>query len=118
VGTAFHATLAASNSPIAFTLTDGPSWLVLDGATGALSGTPDAAGTAVLSVTASNAAGTARTLVVLTTTAAGGGTGTPTTPSSGVGGVSGGGCGAGTGAVGLLAIGLLAGLRRRRSAQA
>lgn len=120
VGTAFHATLAASSSPIAFTLTDGPSWMALDGATGALSGTPDAAGTAVLSVTASNAAGTARTLMVLTTATAGSGTGTPTTttPSSGVGGVSGGGCGAGTGAAGLLAIGLLAGLRRRRSAQA
>lgn len=110
VDTPFAATLRAGGSPFAFTIAAAPAWLLLDEATGALSGTPDAEGTYVLPVTARNAAGTVRSTVVLrvyaTAPPAGGG------DADGVGGISGGGCGAGAAGLVLLA---LAGLVRRPS---
>jgi len=114
VGSAFAATITASGSPNEYTATPRPAWLSLDALTGQLSGTPDAAGSFVLQLSARNAAGTVRTVAVLNISAApssGGGT-TPPASSGQVGGISGGGCGAGAAGL-LLALGLGCRLRRR-----
>jgi large repetitive protein len=111
IDTPFHATLVASESPFEYTISNAPSWLVLDGPTGILSGIPIDTETLVMAVTARNAMGTARTTVVIrsgTSFPSDGGGGSS---SSGVSGVSGGGCGAG--AAGLLVASLLAMCLRR-----
>ena len=60
VGTAYSQTLAATNSPTAWTVTVGtlPAGLTLTSATGIISGTPTTAGTSNFTVTASNTGGT------------------------------------------------------------
>jgi hypothetical protein len=114
VGVAFTATITASGAPNEFTATPRPAWLNLDALTGLLSGTPDAAGSFVLQLSARNAAGTVRTVAVLNISAASSGGGGTTPPASGgqVGGISGGGCGAGAAGL-LIALGFGCRLRRR-----
>ncbi len=65
VNAAFTYVIVASNLPTAFTAPNLPSGLVLNSATGAISGTPQAAGTFSVAVGASNALGAdTRTLVI------------------------------------------------------
>jgi hypothetical protein len=115
VGVPFAGTLAASLSPIEFTVGGGPAWLTVVPATGALAGTPTAAGSWLLALSARNAAGTTRTTTVLRIDPAPVPPVTPPAPPAPpapVSNLGGGGCGAG--AAGLLVLLLLAGLRRRR----
>lgn len=111
VGVAFSGTLSASLSPIEYTITGGPAWLTVVPATGVLGGTPTAAGTWLLALSARNGAGTTHTITVLRIDPAPVPPVTPPAPAAPVSSVSGGGCGAG--AAGLLVLLLLAGLRRR-----
>ena len=57
VGTPFTFAIVASNSPTAYAATNLPAGLVVDPATGAISGTPTAAGTSTVQLTATNASG-------------------------------------------------------------
>jgi hypothetical protein len=63
-GVAFAATLAASNSPVTFSLTGLPSGLSFNSVTGAISGTPATAGTYTLIAGATNALGAGPSTVV------------------------------------------------------
>ena len=60
VGTVFTFNISATNSPTSYTLTNGtlPEGLSMNTTTGAITGTPTAAGTANVTVTATNAIGT------------------------------------------------------------
>jgi len=114
VGVAFTGTLAASLSPIEYAISGGPAWLTVVPATGGLGGTPTAAGSWLLALSARNGAGTTRTTTVLRIDPAPVPPITPPVPpppAAPVSNVSG-GCGAG--AAGLLLIACGAGLRRRR----
>ena len=67
VGVAFAGyAIAASNSPTSFSATGLPSPLVLDTQTGAISGVPASAGTFVITIGATNAAGTGSRVLTLT----------------------------------------------------
>lgn len=117
VGTAFTGTLAASLSPIEYTVVGGPAWLTVVPATGVLGGTPTAVGTWLLTITARNAAGTARTTAILRVDPAPTPPVTPPVPpapAAPVSSVGGGGCGAG--AAGLVLLLVLAGLGFSRPA--
>lgn len=60
VGTAYAYTFnATGTTPITWSATGLPHWAVLNASTGAISGTPDAAATTSIAVTASNSAGSA-----------------------------------------------------------
>jgi PKD repeat protein len=109
VGTPFSATLTASPAATEWSVSGGPAWLALVPATGALSGTPTAAGTWQLQVAATNASGTVRTTMSLTVTNRAGSLASPP-----VDGVSGGGCSAGAAGLLLLALFALLGGRLRR----
>lgn len=117
VGVPFSATLAASAGAYDFAVDPQPGWMTVVPATGALSGTPLVAGSSILQVSASNAAGTSRSLVVLRIAPAPAPPPPPPPPPPApVGGLSSGGCGAGGGLAGLLVLALLLGLRRRAQA--
>jgi hypothetical protein len=63
-GVAFAATLAASNSPLTYSLTGLPSGLSFNSATGAISGTPSTAGIYTLIAGATNALGAGPTTAI------------------------------------------------------
>ncbi len=73
VGTIFSYQLAAANSPTGYRITNQPSWLSINATTGVVSGTPTAAGTINVNLTADNSAGSDTITLVLTV--AGGSTG-------------------------------------------
>lgn len=65
-GVAFSHFVTALNDPTGFTSGDRPAWLQLNGVTGELSGTPDAAGQFTVSVTATNLGGSSSQSLVVT----------------------------------------------------
>ena len=69
VGQAFTYTITALGAPTAYAATGLPAGLSLDGASGRITGTPAAAGTSVVTLTATNATGSAATTVTLVTSA-------------------------------------------------
>ena len=70
VGVPFSFTLAASNSPTSFAAADLPTGLSLNSSTGAITGTPTAAGVASVTTSATNAAGTSNALLAIDIAAA------------------------------------------------
>ena len=70
-GAAFNYQIAATNSPTSFGATGLPSGLSVNTSTGAISGTPQAAGTSSITLTASNASGPGSSVLTLTINAAG-----------------------------------------------
>ncbi len=103
VGEAFsYAVVATGDEPITYGATNLPAWASFDSGTGVISGTPDAAGTHTVQISATNVSDTdAGDLVITVSDGA--------EPVHG----SGGGCGAAPGA--LAAITLLLTARRRRT---
>jgi PKD repeat protein len=72
VGTPFVTyTIAATNSPTSFTAAGLPAGLTLNLATGAINGTPTAAGVSVVALGATNATGTGTSTLTITVAAAG-----------------------------------------------
>jgi len=65
-GCAFSYQITASNTPMSFAIFGFPTWLALNPATGAISGTPTAAGPYTVSISASNAGGTGSTTLTIT----------------------------------------------------
>ena len=72
VGTAFTYGITATGSPTSFTAGPLPAGLVLNSLTGAITGTPTAAGVTGVVLTATNATGTSSPVTVTTTIAAAG----------------------------------------------
>ena len=70
VGKVFSYSAVASGSPTRWAATNLPAWLTLNTATGIFSGTPTAAGSAVIGLTATNAIGTSASVSVTITIAA------------------------------------------------
>ncbi len=66
VGVAFSYQITASNGPISFGASSLPSGLVVNATTGAITGTPTAAATTVITVSATNSGGTGSQSVTLT----------------------------------------------------
>jgi N-acetylneuraminic acid mutarotase len=58
VGAAFSYTITATNTPTSFGATGLPTWAAVNTSTGAITGTPDAAGTTNVTISATNANGT------------------------------------------------------------
>ncbi len=65
-GSAFSYQITASNSPTSFGATGLPAGLSINSATGLISGTPTAAGTSAISLSASNSGGTGNATLTLT----------------------------------------------------
>jgi len=70
VGAAFNFDIAATGSPISYTASPLPAGLVLDTVTGAITGTPSAAGVTIVTLTATNTTGTSFPASTLTITIA------------------------------------------------
>ena len=68
VGSAFSYTISASNNPTRFNAENLPAGLSIDAASGIISGTPTAAGTSNVILSATNAGGTGTATLVLTVT--------------------------------------------------
>ena len=66
VGSAFSYQISATNSPTSYGATSLPAGLTVNGATGLISGTPTAAGTASVTLSATNSGGTANATLALT----------------------------------------------------
>jgi len=66
VGTAFSYQITATNSPTSFGATNLPNGLSVSGTTGLISGTPTAAGTSMVTISATNAGGTGSATLMLT----------------------------------------------------
>jgi hypothetical protein len=66
VGSAFSYSIAASNSPTSYSASGLPSGLSIDSSTGRISGTPDSAGTANVTINAENAVGSGSATLVIT----------------------------------------------------
>jgi PKD repeat protein len=66
VGSAFSYTITAGNSPTSFNATGLPAGLSINTTSGVISGTPTAAGTSNVTISASNSAGTGSATLVLT----------------------------------------------------
>lgn len=75
-GTAFSYQITASNTPTSFDATVLPGWLSVNTSTGLISGTPSAAGTVNLTISATNTAGTGTASLAITINPASGGGGT------------------------------------------
>ncbi len=71
VGTAFNYQITASNSPTSFSSTGLPAGLSVNTSTGAIVGTPSAAGTSTVTIGATNAGGTGTATLTLTVAPAG-----------------------------------------------
>jgi hypothetical protein len=84
VGTAFTYQITATNSPTSYNATGLPAGLSINTTSGQISGTPTAAGTSSVSLSATNAGGTGTRTLTLTVTAP-----TSTTPTLSVGSASG-----------------------------
>ena len=69
VGTAFNYNAAASNSPTSYNISGLPAGLSANTTTGVISGTPTAAGTSSISLSANNAGGTGASVTVTLTVA-------------------------------------------------
>ena len=76
VGTAFSYQITASNSPTSYNATGLPAGLSVNTSTGVISGTPSAAGTSSVTLSATNANGTGTAALSLTVNSSGGGGGT------------------------------------------
>jgi hypothetical protein len=76
VGASFSYQIAASNNPTSFGATGLPAGLTLNTSTGLISGTPSAAGTSTVSISATNSAGTGPATLTITISSGGGGGGT------------------------------------------
>ena len=72
VGTAFVYDIAATGSPTSYTATPLPAGLAVNTATGAITGTPTAAGVTIVTLTATNGAGTSLPVTLTVTVAAAG----------------------------------------------
>ena len=81
VGTPFSFQLTATNSPTSFTALGLPAGLSLNSVTGLISGTPTAAATSHVQVSASNSAGTSTSATLIITIAGSGTDGVPATPA-------------------------------------
>ncbi len=66
VGTAFSYQITATNSPTSYGATGLPAGLTVDSQTGLISGTPTAAGTSTVALSATNSAGTGNATLTLT----------------------------------------------------
>src|SRR4029077_6829763 len=66
VGTAFSYQITATNSPTRFNATGLPAGLSVNKSTGKISGTPKAAGTSTVTLSATNATGTGTATLTLT----------------------------------------------------
>lgn len=74
VGTTFSYQIAASNTPTSFAATGLPAGLLINTATGAITGTPTTVGSTSVAISASNAGGTGSANLAITIASGGGGT--------------------------------------------
>jgi hypothetical protein len=70
MGTAFSYKITATNSPTSYGASGLPSWASVNTSTGVISGTPTAAGTSTVTVSATNAGGTGSATLTITVSAA------------------------------------------------
>ena len=77
VGTPFTYQITASNIPTSFAATSLPTGLVINTATGAITGTPTVAGTTSVTISATNTGGTGSAVLSITINPSGGGGGAP-----------------------------------------
>lgn len=73
VGHPFSYQISASNSPTSFNATNLPSWASLNTSSGAITGTPNAAGSTNVTISATNASGTGSATLTITVNSSGGG---------------------------------------------